>query len=139
MKLILSALVGVGLVFPTQAVSQINPTCGVYDVENCDAQWHKVVEPGEFVINIHYLCGQCLFGQCHPYCIPEEEEEDVKLAYAEVMDAAAAGDVERLVALAPRTNGLAFLNVERNAMQVWNCEKTFIVASLSAPESTVPR
>jgi hypothetical protein len=80
-------------------------------------------------------CGICLYcegeiGVCHPSCYPEDEIESVQLAYQSIVEAASRGDRQAVLDLAEDAPGYVFLNRFRWAVQVLDCERRGVIASL---------
>jgi len=106
--------------------------CGNYNLDACQEGEHRVTEPGTFVEYPHGYCAVCIVGQCHPYCEPSEDE-DVQLAYRQAHGAAVRGDVDVLLQVAASAGGFVFYNAEREAIQLWDCQQSIIIATFRVP------
>jgi len=82
------------------------------------------------VFNLHGTCSICAYGTCHPVCAPEEEDEETQLAYQSVIRALEEGDFEAVATLAPKLTRFVTFNADRDAVQVLDCDRSRVVASL---------
>ena len=81
----------------------------------------------------HYACQYCsaaAFGICLPGCAESLAESQLKAAYAKLLEAAKVGDGGRIVALASTASGYVHYNSVRGAVQIINCDKSSVVASI---------
>lgn len=98
--------------------------------------YHDMCSTPEFDWYNFGHCGICLlcqggWGGCHPLCYPADDEgESVKTAYATILDAAAEGDRLSVLRLGDSAPGYVHFNRERWAIQVLDCEKRVVIASL---------
>jgi hypothetical protein len=151
MKRLFAVLLGFSLLAATPATESLEqpverpvvhgseaPTqvCGWYFTEGCAFTWHKLQGPaGDGYEGLHGDCAYCLTGQgsydCHPSCLPAEEEEKVVLAYAEALEALAIDDRVTLVRLAEVIPQYVTFNANRGAIQILDCEKNLVLGSFS--------
>lgn len=121
--------------------------CGVIEVEclGGSEEEHNFVEDfpadnQEFQgQGYHGECLVCVQGSqvvlpevCHPSCIPEEDE-DVQLAYLQMLERARAGDVRGVAEAALQIPEYARMNDDRQSLQLLDCSGR-IVANLPLGE-----
>ena len=140
-KLILLLLslgvVGLASVHDAQGTSPIAAwaDCGWMDFLACANNKHKTwADAGGNIFNMHDNCKVCPIGQdCHGSCWPADEDLEVQLAYQSAVEAATQGDVGTLLSLGPSLGRYITYNSDRSAVQLWSCQREFVMASLAVP------
>lgn len=82
----------------------------------------------------HGDCRTCIVGYpCHTDCNQSLWEEETRVAYQRVLEAAARGDVEAVLALADAADDYVEVNAPRGSVQVRSCDRSLVIANLNLP------
>lgn len=118
-------------VAPAEASMFDDFSCGYINSLGCGGG-HNVMATGAGVRPTHEGCMICEAGDpslCHSGC-QAMLAPDLKVRYEGLRDAAQRGDVGALVALGAGLGEFVIFNETRSAIQVRDCSRTYIVASL---------
>lgn len=120
--------------FPSPASAQPE-VCGKFVTEGCGSG-HKVsIQVPAIVLGAHSECMICT-GQdpidCHGTCqISENFSTLIQTAFQSLLAVANSGDLTAVLSLSRVVNGTVFYNAQRNAIQILDCTRSSIVASLN--------
>lgn len=131
-------------VVPAEASLSDDFSCGYINELGCGGGGsHNVMATGAGQRPTHEGCLICETGQpsgCHSGC-NGALAPDLKVRYEGLLDAAQRGDVRALIARGSSLEEFIIFNEGRSAVQVRDCSKTYIVASitLDAPTARIAK
>lgn len=133
-------LMGVFGVPPTVAGAQAG-VCGKFVFEGCGSGHKVLAEVPAIIQGTHSECKVCS-GQdpidCHGECAATEDFSSLsQAAYQSLLAVANSGDLRAVLSLSRVVNGAVFYNHQRNAIQILDCTRSGVIASLNVDDKAI--